>query len=133
MSRYSYESVLETIPIHLQSYVVEQKYNRYSAQDQAVWRYIMRKNLDFLSRHAHPSYISGLKKTGIILDKIPDVAMMNKALDEMGWRAVVVNGFIPPVAFMEFQAHRILVISAEIRTIEHILYTPAPDIIHEAA
>jgi phenylalanine-4-hydroxylase len=46
---------------------------------------------------------------------------------------VVVNGFIPPAAFMEFQAHKILVISAEIRTIEHILYTPAPDIVHEAA
>jgi phenylalanine-4-hydroxylase len=45
----------------------------------------------------------------------------------------VVNGFIPPAAFMEFQAHKILVISAEIRTIEHILYTPAPDIVHEAA
>jgi phenylalanine-4-hydroxylase len=61
------------------------------------------------------------------------VEEMNQALDRVGWRAVVVNGFIPPAAFMEFQAHRILVISAEMRTIEHILYTPAPDIVHEAA
>jgi phenylalanine-4-hydroxylase len=133
MSKYSYERILETVPVHLQSYVVDQKYNRYMAQDQAVWRYIMRKNLDFLSKHAHHSYIEGLETTGISPDKIPDVEEMNEALDRMGWRAVVVNGFIPPAAFMEFQAHKILVISAEIRTIEHILYTPAPDIVHEAA
>ena len=133
MSKYSYERILETVPVHLQSYVVDQKYNRYMAQDQAVWRYIMRKNIDFLSKNAHHSYIEGLETTGISPDKIPDVEEMNEALDRMGWRAVVVNGFIPPAAFMEFQAHKILVISAEIRTIEHILYTPAPDIVHEAA
>ena len=133
MSMYSYENILERIPVHLKSYVVDQNYDRYSAQDQAVWRYIMRKNIDFLSKHAHPSYLSGLEKTGINLDRIPNVEIMNEALDRMGWRAVVVDGFIPPAAFMEFQAHKILVISAEIRTIEHILYTPAPDIVHEAA
>jgi phenylalanine-4-hydroxylase len=93
----------------------------------------MRKNIDFLSKHAHPSYIQGLETTGIGLDIIPNVEEINEALDKMGWRAVVVDGFIPPAAFMEFQAHKILVISAEIRTIEHILYTPAPDIVHEAA
>jgi phenylalanine-4-hydroxylase len=34
---------------------------------------------------------------------------------------------------MEFQAHRVLVIAADMRQINHIEYTPAPDIIHEAA
>jgi len=133
MSKYSYERILETVPVHLQSFVIDQNYARYTPQDQAVWRYVMRKNINFLSQHAHPSYMKGLEKTGIGEDKIPDVEEINKALDKMGWRAVVVNGFIPPAAFMEFQAHKILVISAEMRTIEHILYTPAPDILHEAA
>ena len=32
-----------------------------------------------------------------------------------------------------FQAAGILPIAAEIRTSEHLVYTPAPDIIHEAA
>ena len=133
MSKFSHERVLETVPTHLRSFIVDQNYSRYTAQDQAVWRYIMRKNIHFLGKHAHPSYLTGLEKTGISLNKIPDVEEMNEALDKIGWRAVVVNGFIPPAAFMEFQAHRILVISAEMRTIEHILYTPAPDIVHEAA
>lgn len=133
MFQYNHEKILETVPSHLQQYVVEQKYDRYSAQDQAVWRYIMRKNIKFLANHAHSSYLTGLEKTGINIEKIPDVQEMNAALKKIGWRAVVVNGFIPPAAFMEFQAHKILVISAEMRTVKHILYTPAPDIIHEAA
>ena len=58
---------------------------------------------------------------------------MNRILKEIGWAAVSVDGFIPPNAFMEFQAYNVLVIASDIRTIEHIEYTPAPDIIHEAA
>lgn len=93
----------------------------------------MRRNLSFLSKVAHPAYLSGLEKTGISLDYIPDIEDMNARLSKIGWKAVVVDGFVPPAAFMEFQAHKILVISAEIRNIKNILYTPAPDIIHEAA
>src|SRR5690606_24471671 len=36
-------------------------------------------------------------------------------------------------AFVEFQALGILPIAADIRTRRHLVYTPAPDIIHEAA
>ena len=34
---------------------------------------------------------------------------------------------------MEFQAHKVLVIAADIRQVNHLEYTPAPDILHEAA
>jgi phenylalanine-4-hydroxylase len=44
-----------------------------------------------------------------------------------------VCGFIPPAAFMEFHALGILPISREIRKPANLEYTPAPDIIHEAA
>lgn len=58
---------------------------------------------------------------------------MNRILKEIGWAAVAVDGFIPPSAFMEFQAYNVLVIASDIRQLEHIEYTPAPDIIHEGA
>tara|TARA_R110002094_G_scaffold73450_3_gene81373 strand:- start:1777 stop:3315 length:1539 start_codon:yes stop_codon:yes gene_type:complete len=58
---------------------------------------------------------------------------MNRILTEIGWAAVAVDGFIPPNAFMEFQAYNVLVIASDIRQLEHIEYTPAPDIIHEGA
>jgi phenylalanine-4-hydroxylase len=58
---------------------------------------------------------------------------MNEILSKIGWGAVCVDGFIPPAAFMEFQAYKVLVIAADMRNINHIEYTPAPDIVHEAA
>ena len=121
------------LPNHLKRHIVEQHHDRYSAIDHAVWRYIMRKAFDFHSRHAHPAYVEGLRRTGIGLDRIPRVEEMNEILGRIGWGAAPVDGFIPPAAFMEFQAHRVLVIAADIRQLDHIEYTPAPDIVHEAA
>jgi phenylalanine-4-hydroxylase len=74
-----------------------------------------------------------LSATGISIDAIPSIAEMNDKLSRFGWGAVCVDGFIPPRAFQEFQAAGLLPIAAEIRTREHLVYTPAPDIIHEAA
>jgi phenylalanine-4-hydroxylase len=125
--------VLEKLPIHLFDLVIDQPYDDYTSQDQALWRYVMRQNVRFLSKVAHSSYVDGLKKTGISLDEIPHMFGMNRILKEIGWSAVAVDGFIPPAAFMEFQAYNILVIAADIRPINQIRYTPAPDIIHEAA
>lgn len=93
----------------------------------------MRKNMDYLKDVAHESYLPGLEKAGIGVDAIPRMEGMNRILKDIGWAAVSVDGFIPPNAFMEFQAYNTLVIAADIRTIDHIEYTPAPDIIHEAA
>lgn len=125
--------VLERLPKHLKRYVVAQRYERYTALDQALWRYVMRQNYSFLKDVAHYPYIPGLKKAGLSIATIPNLQDMNDSLKLIGWGAVTVDGFIPPAAFMEFQAHRVLVIAADIRQLEHIEYTPAPDIIHESS
>lgn len=131
----SYESnpILDRLPKHLRQYIKPQNYEDYSPIDQAVWRYVMHKNVDYLSRVAHHSYLGGLKKTGISIEHIPNMYGMNRILKEIGWAAVAVDGFIPPAAFMEFQAYNVLVIASDIRQLDHIEYTPAPDIIHEGA
>jgi phenylalanine-4-hydroxylase len=131
----SFESnpILDRLPEHLRQFIKPQDYNDYSAINQAVWRYAMRKNISYLSEVAHSSYIEGLKQTGISVETIPNMYGMNRILQEIGWAAVAVDGFIPPNAFMEFQAYNVLVIASDIRQIEHIEYTPAPDIIHEGA
>jgi len=125
--------ILNRLPEHLRQFIKPQDYNEYSAIDQAVWRYVMRKNVNYLSTVAHHSYLEGLKQTGISVDNIPNMYGMNRILKEIGWAAVAVDGFIPPNAFMEFQAYNVLVIACDIRQLEHIEYTPAPDIIHEGA
>lgn len=125
--------LLDRLPPHLKQYIKPQNYEDYTSINQAVWRYVMRKNVDYLSRVAHESYLAGLEKTGISIDEIPSMYGMNRILKEIGWAAVAVDGFIPPNAFMEFQAYKVLVIASDIRQLENIEYTPAPDIIHEGA
>jgi len=125
--------LLDRLPKHLKQFIKPQDYSEYTPINQAVWRYVMRKNVDYLSKVAHSSYLEGLKKTGIEIDRIPSMYGMNRILSEIGWAAVAVDGFIPPNAFMEFQAYNVLVIASDIRQLEHIEYTPAPDIIHEGA
>ena len=128
-----FNSVTKKLPKHLHKFIVKQPYDEYTPQNQAVWRYVMRLSIDYLKSVAHDSYLNGIEKTGISIDDIPRMEGMNRILKDIGWAAVSVDGFIPPNAFMEFQAHNVLVIASEIRTIKHVTYTPAPDIIHEAA
>ncbi len=125
--------LIDRLPKHLLQFIKPQDYSDYTPINQAVWRYVMRKNVSYLSKVAHNSYLEGLKKTGLEIDKIPNMYGMNRILKEIGWAAVAVDGFIPPNAFMEFQAYNVLVIASDIRQLEHIEYTPAPDIIHEGA
>jgi phenylalanine-4-hydroxylase len=121
------------LPKHLRKYIVDQCYERYTPVDHAVWRYVMRQNYSYLKDVAYYPYIPGLKKAGLTIEKIPSLQEINDSLAEIGWGAVTVDGFIPPAAFMEYQAYKVLVIAADIRQLEHIEYTSAPDIIHESA
>lgn len=121
------------LPKHLRQFIVEQHYEKYTPIDQAVWRYVMRQNYSYLKQVAYYPYIKGLRRAGLSIEYIPNLQTMNDNLGKIGWGAVTVDGFIPPAAFMEYQAYQVLVIAADIRQINHIEYTPAPDIIHESA
>ena len=124
---------MKNIPQYLKKYIVNQDYDQYSSIDHACWRFIMRINKAYFSKNAHSKYLEGIKKTGITIDRIPKIDDINKKLQKFGWSAVGVKGFLPPLVFMEFQSKGILPIACDMRSIEHLTYTPAPDIVHEAA
>ena len=126
-------AAVAALPRHLLQFAVDQRYDEYTSIDHAVWRFIMRQNTYFLREYAHKVYFQGLLDTGISFERIPRIDEMNEILGRIGWGAVAVDGFIPPAAFMEFQAYKVLVIACDMRQLHHIEYTPAPDIVHEAA
>ena len=127
------ERAIANLPRHLRRYVVAQDYDAYTPREHAVWRHILRRLAAHLSDKAHASYLAGLAATGIGLDVIPSLDAMNEKLATIGWSCVGVRGFIPPAVFTELQARGVLAIAADIRSHEHIAYTPAPDIVHESA
>lgn len=120
------------IPEHLQPFLVDQSDELYTSEQHAIWRAIMKKLLSVLQDKAHPLFFEGLKKTGISPLAIPQISEIAKRLEDFGWSAAPVSGFIPPSVFMELQSLSILPIATALRALEHIDYTPAPDIVHEA-
>jgi phenylalanine-4-hydroxylase len=127
------ERAIAALPTHLRRFVVAQDYAAYTPRDHAVWRHVLRRLTAHLRDRAHPRYLAGLEATGIGVERVPSIDEMNVKLSRVGWSAVAVRGFIPPAAFTELQSRRVLAIAADIRTHEHIEYTPAPDIVHESA
>ena len=124
---------LSPLPAHLRKFVVTQNYAAYTSEDQAVWRFVLLQTHSRHLRTAHPAYAAGFEAAGISVSEIPRVSRMNERLRQHGFQAICVDGFIPPRAFQAFQARGFLPIAADIRTSRHLTYTPAPDIIHEAA
>lgn len=124
---------LDKLPPYLRVYCTEHDTGKYTPRDHAAWRYIMKRALPFFRQHALPGYEEGLQQTGLTVDAIPCIDSIDRHLQKIGWGAVPVVGFIPPWAFLEFQARAILPIATDMRTVDHIAYTPAPDIVHEAA
>jgi phenylalanine-4-hydroxylase len=127
------ERAIASLPPHLRRFVVAQDYAAYTPRDHAVWRHILHRLTAHLRDRAHPRYLAGLEATGIEVERIPSLDEMNVKLARVGWSAVAVRGFIPPAVFTEVQSRRVLAIAADVRTHEHIEYTPAPDIVHESA
>jgi len=127
------QTIINSLPRHLQPFVAIQDYESYSPRDHAIWRFLLKQLSFSLKDSAHPTYFEGLAKTGLGFEAIPKIEDVNACLNELGWRAVAVDGFLPPAVFMEFQAQRVLAIALNIRSFENMLYTPAPDIVHEAA
>ena len=78
-----FNEVTSKLPKSLHTFIVKQPYNDYTFQNQAVWRYVMRLNIDYLKDVAHKSYIKGLSLTGISIDKIPMMEGMNRILKDL--------------------------------------------------
>jgi phenylalanine-4-hydroxylase len=126
-------AVTERIPEYLKPYIVEQDPSLYTAIDHASWRFIMKLSQAYFAKHAHRKYLDGLRETGVSTDHIPLITEMDEKLRKFGWRCVGISGFIPPAVFMEFLSLGILPIACDMRKLENLAYTPAPDIVHEAA
>ncbi|MGG3564963.1 aromatic amino acid hydroxylase [Neobacillus rhizosphaerae] len=123
----------KNIPANLLPYISKQYYHCYTPIEHAVWRFVMKQNHYFLKEIAHPAYVNGLRDSGIKTESIPKVDDMNTSLSKVGWGAVTIDGLIPGSAFYGFLANRLLPIATEIRNVQNIAYTPAPDMLHEAA
>src|SRR5579859_3747525 len=70
------------------SYLVEQDWSRYTADQHAVWAELVGRRMPQLEEHACQEYLDGFHNIGLRQDAIPDLAQVNTLLaPRTGWNA----------------------------------------------
>jgi phenylalanine-4-hydroxylase len=112
-------------------WTVPQHLDRYSDEDQAVWRLLVERQTALAKAHACREFLDGLRTLGIG-DTIPDFEAVNVRLEPLtGWRIVGVPGLIPDAAFYDHLAHRRFPVTVWIRARAELDYLVEPDLFHD--
>jgi len=77
-------------------YVIEQRWEAYTAEEHAVWRTLYERQIEVLNGRAVPEFYDGLKALNLNDGGIPDLEKLNKSLQALtGWSVVCVPHLIP--------------------------------------
>jgi phenylalanine-4-hydroxylase len=113
-------------------YLIAQKYEDYTAEQQSVWAELVRRRRPQVEAFACEEYLEGSKIIGLSESCLPDVAAITKILNPLtGWSTTPVSGFLPADAFFEMLEARKFPVTTHIRSRESLEYTPEPDIFHD--
>ena len=111
---------------------VAQDLASYTAEDHAVWRELVSRRSDVLTRTASRVFLDGMSRIGLNATSVPDLAELNRRLvAATGWSAVGVRGFIPARQFFRCLAARRFPTTLRVRPRSQLDYLPEPDIFHD--
>jgi phenylalanine-4-hydroxylase len=113
-------------------FLVEQRPERYTAQDHATWKTLFHRQSELLKGRMVDEFFDGLSALGITLDDIPDFRSINDVLAKAtGWRVVAVPGLVPDDVFFAHLAARRFPAGYWIRSPDHLDYIEEPDVFHD--
>ena len=109
-----------------------QLYERYTEEDQQVWRDMVAERMKTLEDQASKVFLDGLKVINLRPDRVPQLDEINARLaPKTGWQSRAVPGYLPAKAFFACLAHREFPTTITVRPRELMHYLPEPDIIHD--
>ena len=112
-------------------FAVEQRWDRYSADEHALYRRLFERQAKLVPRYACPEWIeaiAGLDAAG----EIPRFDAISKKLKRAsGWEIVAVPGLIPDEAFFTHLAARRFPVTVWLRRPEEFDYIVEPDVFHD--
>jgi phenylalanine-4-hydroxylase len=112
--------------------IIDQGWERYSAEDHATWRVLFERQEQTLKGHVCQEYLDGLKALGIGPEGVPNFEAMNARLQRItGWEVVAVPGLIPSRPFFQMLANRQFPAGTFIRSRAQLDYLEEPDIFHD--
>lgn len=113
-------------------WTVPQDWDRYTADEHAMWDRLFARQAAMLPGRAVPEFLNGLEILRIERPGIPDFEDLSRRLrKETGWEVLAVPGLVPDRIFFEHLAKRQFVAGRFIRKPEQIDYLQEPDVFHD--
>ena len=116
------------------SFVVRQDHASYTADEQRAWRLFLENHLRVIDRSPErfdQAYLDGLHGLKFSNKEIPTELHLNQHLAPTGWRAVFVDGYLPPKVYMDMLLSRSFPVARNLRSLEHLALSPTPDFLHD--
>ncbi len=113
-------------------FTIDQHWERYTADEHAVWRTLFERQAQILTGRACPEFLEGLKKLSLVSDRIPEFARLSDDLEKLtGWRVVAVPSLVPDEIFFDHLANRRFPAGQFIRARSQLDYLEEPDVFHD--
>lgn len=104
----------------------------YDQGENEVWRDLVARQLPNIERHMASEYLSGFRKLGLPIDRVPQCKEVSDQLGELtGWSVEPVPALIGFSRFFGMLANRTFPAASFIRSREDFDYIEEPDIFHE--
>jgi phenylalanine-4-hydroxylase len=111
---------------------ITQDYSRYTAEDHEVWATLCARRMAVLPQTGSSAFLHGLELLKMDLQHVPRLDDINAFLAPLtGFRAVAVDGYLPPREFFACLAERKFPTTITVRPKEQLDYLPEPDIFHD--
>jgi phenylalanine-4-hydroxylase len=111
---------------------MKQEYDKYTAEDQEVWRILFNRQIKKLPGAATAEYLEGIKRIDFTADRIPDFTEVNRILKNItGWQLYVVPGLLPNKKFFELMKNRNFCATTWLRKKSQLDYLEEPDMFHD--
>jgi phenylalanine-4-hydroxylase len=114
------------------SHVVDQGWDRFTAEDHAVWDTLYERQVRLLQGRIVSPFLDGLDLLDLGAAGVPELGRLNARLEaRTGWRCVAVPGLVPDAAFFAMLSGRVFPIGNFIRTRAQLDYLDEPDCFHD--
>jgi phenylalanine-4-hydroxylase len=120
------------LPPQRPDWTIDQGWERYTAEEHAVWRTLFERQRRLLPGRACDAFVRGMGELPIGPEQIPDFRRLSDILlKRTGWQVVAVPGLVPDEVFFEHLAKRRFPAGQFIRGAHQLDYLEEPDVFHD--
>jgi phenylalanine-4-hydroxylase len=125
-------TTLDHPPESASDWTVPQQWDRFTAEEHAVWDTLFARQTTMLPGRASEAFLRGVDVLRLTKPGIPDFAELSERLTAAtGWRVVAVPGLVPDAVFFDHLANRTFVAGNFIRRADQLDYLQEPDVFHD--